>query len=101
MARLTTKPLPSVRRVLLELGENIRLARRRRKLSATLVAERAGMSRPTLSAIERGDLGVTMGAIANVLHVLGLERDLGQVAQDDELGRKLQDAQLLPAKTRR
>ncbi len=94
MPRTSTRPLPAVTRLLSALGENLRLARLRRGLSATLVAERAGMSRPTLRAIERGDAGVTLGAVANLLHCLGLEADLGALGRDDALGRKLQDAEL-------
>ena len=94
MARKTTVQLPALKRLLQELGENIRLARLRRKLSAGLVAERAGMSRTTLRAIENGEAGVTIGAYANVLMCLSLERDLALIARDDELGRKLQDANL-------
>jgi hypothetical protein len=52
------------------------------------------MSRPTLRAIERGDPSVTLGAVANVLHSLGLAAELASVARDDQLGRKLEDAQL-------
>jgi transcriptional regulator with XRE-family HTH domain len=94
MGRKTAAPLPAIVRVLGELGTNLKLARQRRKLTAELVAERAGMSRPTLRAIERGDAGVTLGAIASVLHTLGLEQDLARVGRDDVLGRKLADAQL-------
>jgi len=94
MARATTVQHPSVRRLLGALGENIRLARLRRGFSMQLLAERAGMSRTTLRAVEQGSPGVTLGAYANVLHSLGLHDDLALVARDDELGRKLQDAEL-------
>lgn len=90
---------PSLQRISAELGENIRLARLRRKLSTTLVAKRAGIARNTLRAIEQGDLKVTFSAYANVLFSLGLEQDLKLIARDDELGRKLQDAGL-PIKAR-
>lgn len=98
MPRKSSPPLPRVGRVLAELGQNIRLARVRRKLPAGLVAERAGMSRPTLRAIERGDVGVTLGAVANVLNSLGLVDDLSRVGRADELGRQLEDAKLLAVK---
>ena len=101
MARTTHAPFPSVRSALQELGENIRLARERRQLTATMVSERAGISRPTLVKVERGEGGVTLGAYAAVLHALGLERDLGRVAKDDELGRKLQDLQMTERRPRK
>jgi transcriptional regulator with XRE-family HTH domain len=83
------------------VGENLRLARLRRGLSVTLVAERAGMSRATLRAVERGEPGVSMGAYANVLHCLGLASDLALLASVDELGRQLQDATLARKAERR
>lgn len=87
--------LPSLQRILSEVGENIRLARLRRKLSMEQVAERAGMSRNTLQKIEEGDSSTSMTNYAKVLFVLGLEKDLLRLAEDDEMGKKIQDAELL------
>lgn len=87
--------LPKAMKILAELGENIKLARLRRKLSAEQVAERANISRPTLASIEKGSASVSIGNYLLVLSVLGLEKDLLLVAKDDELGRKLQDARLI------
>jgi|JI6StandDraft_1071083.scaffolds.fasta_scaffold146988_2 transcriptional regulator with XRE-family HTH domain len=87
--------LPKIEKILSETGENIKLARLRRKLGAEQVAERANISRMTLFYIEKGKEGVSMGAYAQVLFVLGLEKDLLKLAGDDPLGRKLQDANLL------
>ena len=78
--------------VLLEqMGENIKLARKRRKLTTVQVSERADITRATLTKIEKGSPSVAFGAYFNVLRVLGLERDVTKLASDDELGRKLQD----------
>ena len=82
------------KRILSELGENIKLARLRRRLSTEQVSQRANISRPTLTSIEKGAESVSMGLYLQVLVVLGLENDLLLVAKDDELGRKLQDANL-------
>lgn len=86
--------LPRVKRILIEVGENIKLARLRRKLSAEQVAERANIARVTLHSIEKGAETVSIGAYLIVMTVLGLEKDFLQLAKDDVLGRKLQDAQL-------
>jgi transcriptional regulator with XRE-family HTH domain len=86
--------LPVMQRILAEMGENIRLARLRRRFSASIVAQRAGIARNTLRAIERGDASVTFGAYASVIFSLGLENDFRLLARDDVLGRKLQDAGL-------
>src|SRR5437879_3297695 len=94
MSRESIVILPKLQRILAELGENIRYARLRRRFSAALLAERAGISRNTLRSIERGEPSVTFGSYATVLLCLGLENDLLLVAKDDILGRKLQDAGL-------
>ncbi len=90
--------LPNTRRILVELGENIKIARLRRKLSGEQVAERAGIGRSTYLKIEKGYPGVYIGHYLNVLKVLGLEKDFLLLARDDVLGRKLQDADLMVKK---
>ena len=90
--------LPRLTKILEELGEDIKLARLRRKLSAEQVAERAGISRSTLWQIEKGQPNVSMGYYAQVLFVLGLEKNLSKMVADDVLGRKLQDAEILVKK---
>ncbi len=86
--------LPKTKRILEEMGENIKLARLRRKFSSEQVAERANISRPTLSSIEKGAPTVSIGSYLLVLQVLGLEKDFLLLAKDDVLGRKLQDANI-------
>ncbi len=78
-----------------QMGENIKLARKRRKLTQEQVAERADIVRSTLYLIETGNPTVTIGAYFNVLRVLGLQDDFLKLAADDEFGRKLQDLDLL------
>jgi len=95
MANTSPILFPKLQRILSEMGENIKLARLRRKLGSEQVAERAGIGRSTLVKIEQGHPGVGIGNYLNVLRVLGLEQDFLLLAKDDELGRKLQDAQLI------
>lgn len=92
--------LPKHRRILASLGENIRLARLRRKLSAAKVAERAGISRNTLYMLEKGESNTSVSTLFQVLLVLGLENDFSKLASDDKLGRKLEDANLKSPRTR-
>jgi len=87
--------LPKAQKAASILGENIKLARLRRKYSTQQVSERANISRPTLVSIEKGNPTVSIGAYIKVLFVLGLEKDIISIARDDELGRKLQDAKLI------
>ena len=100
MSREPSQLLPKQKRLLTELGENLRLARLRRRLSAEQVAERAGVSRSTLHLMEKGSPGTSLGKLVQVLAVLGLEADLSQMAGDDLLGRKLADARLTETRRR-
>jgi len=90
--------LPKHKKLLKILGENIKLARLRRKFSTEQVSERANISRPTLHSIEKGSESVSLGLYLQVLIVLGLEKDILMIAQDDELGRKLMDIGLVTKK---
>jgi transcriptional regulator with XRE-family HTH domain len=96
MTRESPSLLPRISRLLEGYGSNLKLARLRRKYSAESVSQRAGISRKTLSKVERGDPTVALGIYARVMQVLRLENDLGKLAVDDLLGRKLQDADLAP-----
>lgn len=86
---------PKNSKVLQLLGENIKLARKRRGFTQTLISERTGLSRLTVRKVERGDPKVTLGHYVAVLSVLGLVEDLSKVARDDALGHKLQDIELM------
>ena len=90
--------LPGLKKILAGTGENIKLARLRRRLKAEQAAERAGISRATLWLVEKGSPRVAFGIYAQVLFVLGLEEDLLKIGGDDLLGRKLQDAGILTGK---
>ena len=92
MKTKATIVMPKTQNILTQMGEQIKLARLRRNISSQLLAERAGISRQTLSAIEKGSPSVAMGSYAAVLHGLnGLDTDLLLLAKDDAFGRKLQD----------
>lgn len=87
--------LPRFTKIFEQLGENIKLARKRRKLTTIQVSERAGIDRTTLYHIEKGNPSVSLGAYFNVLRVLGLQDDFLKLAADDIFGRKLQDLELI------
>jgi transcriptional regulator with XRE-family HTH domain len=100
MPRQPPVVFPQEQRLLVALGERLRLARLRRKLSNAVVARRAGVSRTTLYKVEAGHPGATLGSYVRTLAVLGLENDLQTLAADDKVGRKLQDLALAPARPR-
>ncbi|MBQ8167199.1 MAG: helix-turn-helix transcriptional regulator [Lachnospiraceae bacterium] len=99
MSKKTVAIMLSTQKVLENMGEQIKLARLRRNLSTELLSERAGISRATLWAVEKGSPTVAMGIYAAVLHALGgLDKDLELIAKDDEFGRRLQDMNLMMPK---
>lgn len=95
MNKRTQIVFPKYNKLLEQMGEQIKLARKRRKLTTMQVSERAFIARSTLYLIEKGDPSVAFGSYFNVLRVLGLQDDILKLAADDEFGRKLQDLELL------
>lgn len=90
------KMMPRALKQYLELmGEQIMLARKRRHLSMQNIADRATVTRLTVSKVEHGDPTVSMGIYARILFALNLEKDITLIAANDPLGRQLQDAELL------
>ena len=95
MSKKSAAIMPDTQKALETMGEQIKMARLRRNLATEFVAERAGISRATLWAAEKGSPTVAIGTYAAVLHALGgMDKDFMQIARDDELGRKLQDLNL-------
>jgi len=91
--------LPNTINILKTLGNQIKLARLRRNLTAQMIAERASISRATLWKIENGDPSTAIGNYAAVLHALNkMDEDLLLVAKDDRLGRELQDINMVTRK---
>ncbi|HMC15600.1 MAG TPA: helix-turn-helix transcriptional regulator [Albitalea sp.] len=80
--------------LLRELGERLRKARLRRRLTAEQTAAAAGITRMTLHRAEQGEPAITAGTLIKVLAVLGLSGDVALLARDDKLGRLLQDERL-------
>ena len=85
---------PKAQKALKTMGENLRLARKRRKITSKMMAERANMSLMTLRSLERGEAQVSMANYMAVIACLGFQDDIAQVAANDILGRDLQDAAL-------
>ncbi len=100
MPRSFRRPFPSVEKQIGALGQRLKVARLRRKISAILFAERIGVSRDTLNRLEKGDPNIAIGTYVRALRVLGLDRDIDTIARDDQLGRALQDQTLLARHSR-
>jgi transcriptional regulator with XRE-family HTH domain len=92
MSKVTQPVFPRHRQAAEAMGRRLRLARERRRMPAAELAQRAGVSRMTISKLEHGELSVGLGVLVRALGVLGLDGDIDVIARDDELGRRLQDA---------
>jgi transcriptional regulator with XRE-family HTH domain len=98
----TTPPMPlPVKRALTKLGADIKSARLRRRITTTLMAERAFVARSTLQKVEQGDPGVSLGVYATVLFILGLSERIAELADasTDSAGLQL-DEDRLPQRVR-
>jgi len=91
MPRRTPPTFPAGERQLEALGERLRAARLRRRLTQAVVAARVGVSKQTLAKLEAGNPNTSLATTLRLLHVLGLGQDIDRLAVDDELGRRLQD----------
>lgn len=91
----------AVKRALRQLGRNISVARRKRRLTGAMMCERAGISKQTYQRVEKGDLKVAMGTYAICLFILGSSDALGEIL---DLGRDqtalLLDQERIPKKVR-
>jgi len=98
---LIGSPIP-VRHALRKLGHDIRDARRRRRIPVAIMAQRASISRMTLNKVEKGEPGVSMGAYATVLFILGMAERLADLAdpRHDAVGMALEEEHL-PQRIRR
>lgn len=91
MAKQTPPTFPAGQRQLEALGDRLRAARLRRRLTQAVVAARVGVSKQTLAKLEAGNPSTSLATMLRVLGVLGLGQDIDRLAADDELGRRLQD----------
>ena len=86
---------PKTSQSLARFGESIELAAKRRKFTQVLIAQRTGLDRRTVKKIFAGDPTVSLGHYLMVLAIMGMDNNFEQIAANDELGRKLQDLELL------
>ena len=95
MGRSFQRQFPSVEKQMHALGQRLKVARLRRGITASLFAERMGVSRDTLNRLEKGNANIAIGTYMRALRALDLDKDIDTVGRDDKLGRALQDQTLL------
>lgn len=62
------------------LGENIDLARKRRRLQVDTICKRAGITGQTYQRLKKGEKGVSLGVLMNVLSALDMEEMISTLA---------------------
>jgi transcriptional regulator with XRE-family HTH domain len=95
MKKMLNLPIPVIK-AMHKVGKDINDARRRRRITIELMAERAGVSRTTIGKIEKGDPTTSIGGYASVLFVLGMTDRLSDLVDGahDLIGRRLEDEKL-------
>ena len=94
MPKRTPPTYPLQLRQLAALGQRLRAARLRRKLTQAMLAERVGVTVPTIRKLEDGNPSTSLSVVLRALVVLGLAQDIDRLAAEDALGRQLQDSEL-------
>lgn len=104
-ARKNSPPPPAVRRALRELADDVAVWRRLRGLTQVQLADRAGVSRDTLTRLERGDGGVSTENLLRILRGLGVltsvsaaidpyASDIGRLRSEEQLPRRVRPRSL-------
>jgi len=101
MAKRTPPTHPKAQRQIKALGERLRAARMRRQITQGVLAERVGVSVPTIGKLENGDPSTSLATTLRALTVLGLADDIDLIAAHDTLGRQLQDSALRRSNAKR
>lgn len=101
MAKRTPPSHPRAQRQIKALGQRLRAARMRRAMTQEVMAERVGVSVPTLAKLENGEPSTSLATMLRALTVLGLADDIDLIATQDTLGRELQDNALRRPSTRK
>lgn len=91
MAKRIPPTHPRVQRQIEALSQRLRAARMRRSITQAVMAERVGVSVPTIAKLENGDPSTSLATVMRALTVLGLAGDIDLIAAQDTLGRELQD----------
>lgn len=101
MSKRTPPTHPQARRQIAALGTRLRAARLRRKMTQPMLAERVGVSVPTIGKLEDGDPSTSLATMLRVLTILGMAEDIDLLATQDATGRRLQDSELKRAMPKR